>query len=465
MLQLIVFVRAENLSDASMCVVYNVSNSTALSLFSSGIGSALGAMMWFTTTASISGGMAQPEVQEFVKRNAKCFIIPYESYRFVIKAHHHVLHSVHFSYLFGSSFHRCNVGKMASSWRIACPIVCIVHGLILCCLLCSATAKISVYRRENGRISDQTSYSVFSNRSFTGREYSATDLIYLRAAEPSHACTPDIRRAPEHYEGRIAAKFVLLVDDADCGDDPKHIKLVHAYNKGYDGVIAYSSQLKEEGDRLPSFDIPANVADSIKINVDLVYHHDGTQLKRFAFVAGSSDKYILRYTNSTIAGRKRHSQSKPVKPPRTKKLPEPDAAVIAAEWVLKDYRVAVAGGAGLFTVLGVMVVALFKKMSDDARRAAHARANLERFFDDLIRQLNAEARGAPLTVQEVAQLRQTTNVAPPEGEQCAICQENYAKKRRIIALPCGHVGHDDCMTELLTGYSRACPYCRQLVEL
>ncbi|XP_055332553.1 uncharacterized protein LOC129584417 [Paramacrobiotus metropolitanus] len=101
--------------------------------------------------------------------------------------------------------------------------------------------------------------------------------------------------------------------------------------------------------------MPTNKADKIKLNVDLVGQHDGTELKRFAFVSGSAEKYILRFTNSTPSDRKArtHRQSKST---HTKRLLKPEAARIITKWTFADFSVCVAAVVLLSSALGALLI-------------------------------------------------------------------------------------------------------------
>ena len=49
-------------------------------------------------------------------------------------------------------------------------------------------------------------------------------------------------------------------------------------------------------------------------------------------------------------------------------------------------------------------------------------------------------------------------------KDCAICQEDYQDKDKMMAMPCDHLFHKDCLTTWL-GLRNTCPSCRKVLNI
>jgi len=68
-----------------------------------------------------------------------------------------------------------------------------------------------------------------------------------------------------------------------------------------------------------------------------------------------------------------------------------------------------------------------------------------------------------ISERTMKRLRPRRPVSSEIGVECEICKENYKVNSSIIALPCKHLYHEDCILKWLAS-ERTCPHCRFVLE-
>jgi len=90
-------------------------------------------------------------------------------------------------------------------------------------------------------------------------------------------------------------------------------------------------------------------------------------------------------------------------------------------------------------------------------------ASLDRLLNELFEQAVASPSLSGLSAEQFARLPRR-KAAETDDSSCAICQEAYkVGQDTIVALPCKHVYHEDCIGPWIKRTS-SCPMCRRPVD-